>query len=93
MSKRIVRESEAFQRLGCKRSKFRRDFVLRDRRKPHVPDTQIKRLKPVYIGVRNIGFLDSEIDALITALAAQTKRPVKRKQAATQPSAQVCAPT
>ena len=67
--KRIVREPEACDRLGCKRTKFRDDYRLNDPANPNVPNTPIPRLRPVPLGPRNIGFLDDELDELITALA------------------------
>jgi predicted DNA-binding transcriptional regulator AlpA len=69
MAKRIVREPEACDRLGCKRTKFREDYRLNDPAEPFVPDSEIPRLKPVPLGTRNLGFLDHEIDQLIDALA------------------------
>ena len=67
--KRIVREPEACDRLGCKRTKFRDDYRLNDPANPNVPNTPIPRLRPVPLGPHNIGFLDDELDELITALA------------------------
>ena len=85
--KRIVREPEACNRLGCKRTKFRTDFRFNDPADPLVPGTRHPRLRPIPIGVRNLGFLDSEIDDLITALSklreppAVTARKQKRPRA------------
>jgi predicted DNA-binding transcriptional regulator AlpA len=70
MPKRIVRKKEAWLRLGCGHTKFHEAYVLHDPAVPFVPGTQIPRLRPVPIGVRNIGFLDHEIDTLIDAIAA-----------------------
>jgi hypothetical protein len=89
MPKRILREVAAAERLGIKRSLFRRDFTVLN---PHadsdfVPGTRqqpIKRLKPVPIGGRIHGFLESEIDALIDALVAERDGP-ERKPKAAQP--------
>lgn len=75
--KRIVREPEACSRLGCQRTKFREDYRLNDlvadpndpSTGPNVPNTNIPRLRPVPLGVRNVGYLDGEIDQLIDALA------------------------
>src|SRR5262245_30754924 len=85
--KRIVREREAHDRLGCGRSKFRRDYVLRDPDDPCIPGTQIKRLRPVPLGVRNHGFLDRELDDLVDAFAAERDRPSKRPAPSPQAAA------
>ena len=67
--KRIVREPEACSRLGCRRTKFRKDYRFHNADDPNVPGTDIPRLRPVVLGPRNVGYLDSEIDDLIDALA------------------------
>jgi hypothetical protein len=75
----IIREWEACARLGCKRTKFREQYRLNDPTPrpddeasgPYVSDTKIPRLRPIPLGVRSIGYLSVELDALITALAAQ----------------------
>jgi predicted DNA-binding transcriptional regulator AlpA len=67
--KRIVREPEACNRLGCRRTKFRTDYRFNNPADPNVQNTKIPRLRPVPLGPRNIGFLDDELDELITALA------------------------
>jgi hypothetical protein len=69
ISRRIVRERGACDKLGCGRTKLREDYRLTDPASPFVPDTEIRRLKPVPLGPRNIGYLEHEIDALIDALA------------------------
>jgi predicted DNA-binding transcriptional regulator AlpA len=71
MSKRITRPKEGYHRLGCGHTKFWEDYVLNDPDDPFVPNTKIPRLKRIPLGPRNIGFLDSEIDELIDALAAE----------------------
>jgi hypothetical protein len=73
----ILREPQACARLACKRTKFRSDYRFNTATiqpddpasGPHVPGTQIPRLKPIALGVRNIGYLSTEIDKLIAALA------------------------
>jgi hypothetical protein len=67
--KRIAREPEACNRLGCRRTKFRTDYRFNDPADPNVPGTSIARLRAVHLGVRNVGYLDGEIDELIEALA------------------------
>jgi predicted DNA-binding transcriptional regulator AlpA len=68
--KRIVREPEACDRLGCKRTSFRERYVLHDPADPNVPGTDIPRLRPVRLGPRNHGFVDGEVDSLVDAIAA-----------------------
>jgi predicted DNA-binding transcriptional regulator AlpA len=67
--KRIVREPEACDHLGCKRTKFRTDYRFNDPADPNVPNTEIPRLRVVPLGPRNVGYLEHEIDELIDALA------------------------
>jgi predicted DNA-binding transcriptional regulator AlpA len=66
--KRIVRKPEACDRLACRKTKFEQDYVLHDPNDPHVPGTEIPRLKPIPLGPRNVGFLESDLDALVEAL-------------------------
>jgi predicted DNA-binding transcriptional regulator AlpA len=73
--KRIVREPEACNRLGCRRTKFRNDYRFNNQADPNVPNTGIPRLRPVPLGVRNVGYIDGEIDDLIDALAALRDTP------------------
>jgi hypothetical protein len=81
---RIVREIEAADRLCCKRSKFRRDYLLRDLRDPYIPNTQnkIKRLRPIRLGKRNFGLLEHELDAVIRAIAALPPPPTLERNRA-----------
>jgi hypothetical protein len=67
--RRIVREKEACARLACGRTKFREDYKLNDPADPHVPGTEIPRVKPISLGPVNVGFLDDQLDTLINALA------------------------
>jgi hypothetical protein len=67
--KRIIREKEACDRLGCRRTKFRKDYRFNSPVDPFVPGTEIPRLKAIHLGPRNIGFLDGELDQLIGGLA------------------------
>jgi hypothetical protein len=55
-------------RLGIGVSKFRDEFVDWDNGVAVVPGTKIRRLRPVLMGPKSIGFLSDETDALIEAL-------------------------
>jgi predicted DNA-binding transcriptional regulator AlpA len=95
MAKRFVREPEACGRLGCGRSTFRENYRLNDPDDPYVPGTQIKRVKRLHLGPRNIAFEDSDLDRLINALIeagghSESKAKGKRKaaRAASAPPAQ-----
>jgi hypothetical protein len=70
MSKRIIRPKATWSKLACGHTKGEQDYVLRSEGDPFVPGTKIKRLRRISLGVRNIGFLESDVDALIDALAA-----------------------
>jgi len=58
--------------LGVGHSKFAEDFVLRDERDPFVPGTEgkVRRLKPMKLGERAVGFFEDEVHALIEGLRA-----------------------
>jgi hypothetical protein len=55
-------------RLGIGLSKFRDEFVDWDNGDAAIPGTDIRRLRPVRLGAKSIGFLSDEIDALIESL-------------------------
>jgi hypothetical protein len=73
MTRRILREKGACDKLGrtsfCQRTKFRDQYRLTDPADPYVPGTEIRRIRAVPLGPRNIGFLEHEIDLLIDGLA------------------------
>jgi predicted DNA-binding transcriptional regulator AlpA len=74
--KRIVREPEACDRLGCRRTKFRTAYRFNDPAEPNVPGTtDIPRLRPVPLGARNVGFLENEIDEMVERLAKRRDDP------------------
>jgi hypothetical protein len=64
----IERPEVTAGRLGVGKTKFDEDFVDHGNGKDKVPDTDIKRLKPVPLGKKAVGFLSDETDALIEAL-------------------------
>ena len=69
----ISRRKCAAAKLGVGLTKFGEDFVDRgDGEERPVPGTdgKVKRLRPVPLGERAIGFLDEEIDKLIEGLRA-----------------------
>ena len=67
--RRILRAKEAWAKLGCGKTKFEEDYRHHSDDDPHVPGTDIARVKPIPLGERLIGFLEHEIDELIDALA------------------------
>jgi hypothetical protein len=69
MPKQILRPKVTWGRVGCGRTKFSTDYTLHDPKDLYVPGTRIKRLKPIRLGPRNVGFLESDVDALIDALS------------------------
>jgi hypothetical protein len=71
--KRLLREKAIYGRDGrlpVGRTKFRKDFVLRDASEPFIPGTSIPRLRPVTLGTRCVAFDEQEVDAVIEALIA-----------------------
>jgi hypothetical protein len=71
MSARIERPKLAAARLGVGPTKFDEDFVDKGS-DPFVPGTdgKVKRVRPVPLGKRAVGFFSIEIDELIEALRA-----------------------
>ena len=67
--RRILRAKEAWAKLACGKTKFEEDYRHHSDNDPHVPGTDIARVKPIPLGERLIGFLEHEIDDLIDALA------------------------
>ena len=67
--RRILRAKEAWAKLACGKTKFEEDYRHHSDDDPHVPGTDIARVKPIPLGERLIGFLEHEIDDLIDALA------------------------
>jgi hypothetical protein len=77
----ILRGRPAWQKVGVGRSKFSEDFVLHDENDPYVPDTdkQVRRVRPIPLGERSVGFIEDELDALIEALREfHNSRPLQR---------------
>jgi hypothetical protein len=73
MSSAIVRPKPAATKIGVGDTKFHEDFVDRGGDDPEdrfVPgtDKQVKRLRPVPLGERAVGFFSDEIDRLIEQL-------------------------
>ena len=64
----IERKGVTAGRLGVGITKLDEDFVDYGDGKDKVPDTDIKRLRPVRLGKKAVGFLSDETDALIEAL-------------------------
>src|SRR6516164_6799167 len=67
--RKILRPKEARARVARGRTAFEENYRFHAPDDPHVPGTNIPRLRPVPLGPRNIGYLEHEIDALIDALA------------------------
>ena len=67
----ILRPGAAWQRLGIKRSIFYTNYVARPGGSEFVPNTAVRRLRPVPLGKVAAGFIDDEIDAVINGLRAE----------------------
>jgi hypothetical protein len=73
---RIVRPTELYRTkesegvLGIGHSKFAEHYILRDESDPFVPGTKVRRLRPMKLGERAIGFFEDEVAALIEGLRA-----------------------
>jgi predicted DNA-binding transcriptional regulator AlpA len=65
----ILRPKAAFQKLGCGKTKFDDEYRHHDDAEPDVTGAPgVKRVKPIPLGSRNIGYLEHEIDDLIDGL-------------------------
>jgi hypothetical protein len=70
--KKILRPNDALERLACGRTKFDEDYRHHSNDDPYVPGTDdVPRLKAIPLSERNIGYLESEVDALVDALVAR----------------------
>jgi hypothetical protein len=79
----ILRKRAAAQKAGVGRTKFDDDFVLKNNSDPFVPNTndKVRRVRPVALGDRAIGFFDDELDVLIEGLRQwRDSKPMLRKE-------------
>jgi hypothetical protein len=71
---RIVRKKQVLERTNVQLSYLDERLILRNPDEPDVPGivrndgSPIKRLKSIPLGARAVGFLESDVDALIEAL-------------------------
>jgi hypothetical protein len=70
MPRILLRPKQVLIRLACGKTKFEEDYRFHTPDDPCVPNTDIPRLKPIFLGERNIAFLEHELDKLIDGLAA-----------------------
>jgi hypothetical protein len=83
----ILRPPAAQQKVSVKRTKFHEDYVLHDENDPYVPGTegQVRRVRPVPLGERAVGFFEDEIDVLLGQLRTwrdakhATQQPVNKQ--------------
>jgi hypothetical protein len=80
----ILRGRAAWQKVGVGRTNFFENFVLNDDSDPYVPGTdgEVRRVRPIPLGERAIGFIEDEVDVLIEDLRRwRNSRPLQpRKQ-------------
>jgi hypothetical protein len=67
--RKILRPRVTRERIARGRTAFEENIRWHSDDDPYIPGTTIPRLRPVPIGVRDIGYLEHEVDALIDALA------------------------
>jgi hypothetical protein len=72
MSRRIERKKDAAGRVGVSVTTFTEKFVDRGGGDPFVPGTdgKVKRVRPVAMGERWVGFFSDEIDQMIEEIRA-----------------------
>jgi len=68
MQNRILRPREAWQTLGVGRTNFTDNYVYREGACTTVSGTNVRRLRPVPLGPRAVGFFNDELQNLIEAL-------------------------
>jgi hypothetical protein len=66
--RKILRPKATYEKCGCGKTKFDEDYRHHSDDDPFVPGTNIPRVKAVFLGPRNVGFIEHELDALIDAL-------------------------
>ena len=80
----ILRKRAAAQKVGVGRTKFDSDFAFKDNSDPFVSgtDNTVRRVRPVRLGERAVGFFDDELDSLAEALRQwrDSKPTVPRKE-------------
>jgi predicted DNA-binding transcriptional regulator AlpA len=73
MAVRILRLKQVIApngRLPVSKSKLYDDFILSDPADSFIPGTDVKRLRPVPLGGRCVGFVEEEVDRVNEALVA-----------------------
>ena len=80
----ILRTQAACRKVGVGKTYLTTDFVLKHDNDPFVPgtDNTVRRVRPVPLGERAVGFFDDELDSLAEALRQwrDSKPTVPRKQ-------------
>ncbi len=87
MSIRLLRAKQVYGvggRIPVSKGYFFDNYVLRDDGDQFVPHTngQVRRLKPVHLGVQALAFIEDEIDELNAALVALRDQQLKGQDAA-----------
>jgi predicted DNA-binding transcriptional regulator AlpA len=68
--RKILRPKAAYEKCGCGKTKFDEEYRHHSDGDPDVTGAPgVKRVKPIPLGSRNLGYLESELDALIDGLA------------------------
>jgi predicted DNA-binding transcriptional regulator AlpA len=68
--RKILRPKSAYEKCGCGKTKFDEEYRHHSDDDPDVTGAPgVKRVKPIPLGARNIGYSEHEIDALIDGLA------------------------
>ena len=85
---RVTRVGKMFNHKGQRgvfdisRSKFYRDLVLTNPADPNIPNTDIPRLRLVYLGGKSVGVDDDDISRVVLALQDFYARKAARKSPA-----------
>jgi predicted DNA-binding transcriptional regulator AlpA len=64
----ILRAKPTWQRLGVGRTTFYTHYVKREGGSEFVPNTNVRRLRPVELSTKTSGFIEDEVDVLIEGL-------------------------
>jgi len=82
---KILRLPETFGPRGkipVKHTMAYESYIYRDGGDPYITGTKIPRLRRIPLGARAIGFLETEVDAIVEALAAMRDAALSEQQKA-----------
>jgi hypothetical protein len=64
----ILRPKQTALKLGIGRTNLLENFTFKEGGAETVPGTNVRRLRPVRLGLRAVGYVDAEVEGLIEGL-------------------------